>query len=247
MSCGTVEDMGEPAPRMPEPHGGSGQTCAKCGQAHERMGRPTCRAHTRRGTPCMTLPIVGAQTCRMHGSATKAARKKAATNRVMSFKEGAIKKLLLECDVPEQHPLDGLLEVVRHSGAMTRMLAGLVGELATHPNEAAESWSMNEDGELVIQREGALYGPDHMGDAAPSVLVHLYGVWSDRYARACKLALDANIDERLVRNAEATSETLFAALGKALEAADLTPVQRGKLRGALAQELRRHVGPGVEV
>lgn len=177
-----------------------------------------------------------------HGSGTKAARTKGKQKRAMVFAEGKIAQLLKECDLPEQHPLDGLLEVVRHAGAMMRMLGGLVGELTTHPSEAEEAWSMNEEGELVIRREGALYGPNHLGDATPSVLVSLYGLWSDRYARACKLALDANIDERLVRNAEATSEALFTAIGRALDAAELTPVQQGKLRGALAQELRRHTG-----
>ena len=219
-----------------------GPVCEKCSEVHERNGIATCKAHRRDGKPCLNAPLTGQATCRMHGGATKAAKAAGKRRAALSFTEGKIAQLLKEVDMPAQHPLDGLLEVVRHSGAMMRMLAGLVGELAVHPTESDEQWSMDEEGNLSIRKQGALYGALHTGDAAPSVLVQLYGVWSDRYARACKLALDANIDERLVRNAETTSEVMFTALTRALDEAELDAVQMGKIRGALANELRRMTG-----
>lgn len=206
-----------------------------------RHGTTSCRAHKRSGDPCENGPIAGGFTCRMHGSSTAAARRNAEKRRVMSFTEGKIAQLLKECDIPEQHPLDGLLEAVRHSGAMFRMLAGLVGELETHPGE--EEWAVDEEGDVRVRRARALYGPDSRGEAAPNVLLVLYGQWQDRYARACKLALDADIDERLVRNAEATSEAMYSAVGRALDAAALTGEQATAFKTALATELRRLTGP----
>lgn len=219
-------------------------TCEKCGAPHERDGQQTCKAHRRDGKACIQWPMRGGVVCRLHGGSAPATKRKAAERHVMSFKEGKIRQLLSECDIPQQHPLDGLLEVVRHSGAMMRMLAGLVGELAVHPSESEEEWTMGEDGNLVIRNQGSLYGPDHKGDATPSILVQLYDRWSDRYARACKLALDANIDERIVRNAEATSEVLFGAVTRAISSVALDETQMHQLRTALAQELRQISGMG---
>lgn len=217
--------------------------CPKCGSLHWLTRKPACRAHNKHGGPCGRPPIVGGVTCTTHGGTSKVVRDAGKRRAHRAFIEGKVAQLLEECDMPAQHPLDGLLEVVRHSGAMMRLLAGLVGELAVHPSEATESWSMGEDGELIIRKEGALYGPNHLGDAEPSILVELYGLWSDRYAKACKLALDANIDERLVRNAESTSEVLFSAIGRAIDAAGLNTKQKTALRATLATELRRVAGP----
>lgn len=227
-------------------NGANGPVC-HCGQVHlTRTGRPACRAHSRHtGEPCKSPPIDGGTVCRMHGGAIGHVKRKAQHRQMVAFTEGAIAKLLKECDIgPDVHPIDGLLQVVRHSGAMFRMLSGLVGELDVHPDE--DVWTVDEAGEIYIRKPKALYGPDHKGDGAPHILVNMYAQWADRYARACKLALDANIDERLVRSAEATSSTLFNALGRALDSVDLQPEQIDMLQSALALELRRSAGPQFE-
>lgn len=216
------------------PGSGGSAACSRCGEVH-----PKCAGHNKTtGKPCGSNPVNGTTVCRMHGGSLPVVKKAARERHIMSLTEGKVAKLLAEVDMPAQHPLDGLLEVVRHSGAMMRMLGGLVGELDLHPGE--ETLYMGPEGDIL--RGKALYGPDHSGDAAPHVLLSLYGLWSDRYARACKLALDANIDERLVRNAESTSEKMFTAITKAIAAAELSDVQRAKLQGAMAAELRRFAG-----
>lgn len=218
--------------------------CAKCGKLHTHDGTPTgrvtCRAHNRAGQMCKLAPMRGGFVCRMHGGSTPKVKKAAAERKILSFTEGKIKKLLDECDIPSKHPLDGLLEVVQRAGAMMRLLGGLVGEL--DPENRTEVTGVDDAGNFVLKQLG-IYGPDHNGDAAPHILLTLYGQWSDRYARACKLALDANIDERMIRNAEATTDVFFTALKKALDAVSLDPVQRGLFNGTLAAELRRLTGP----
>lgn len=210
--------------------------CEKCQRQHVNIAHKlrSCNGHNRLGGPCGQMPIRGGTVCRLHGGAVGAVKKKALERRQLKFVEGKIAKLLAECDVETQHPLDGLLDVVRQSGAMVRMLAGMVGELDPH-NPVIRGMPV---------ASGTFTGPDHLGDGAPNVLLTLYGQWADRYARACKLALDANIDERLLRNAEATSDAMFKALGRAVEAAGLTAEQSGRLRGTLASELRRFMGMG---
>ncbi len=225
---------------VPEP-------CSRCGKPHLRYdgsGRASCAGHKSGSDPlepCTKAPIDGATVCRNHGGGNPAVR--AAAQRRLEFARtsGQVAELLREADLPEQHPIDGLLEVVRHSGAMMRLLGHLVGGLATHPN-SGEVWEMGEDGQLVVRQEESLYGPTHTGDQAPSVLVQLYERWTGLYGRACKIALDANIDERLVRNAEQTSEVMFKAIGEALEAGNLEPAQREAIVGSLAASLRKY-GP----
>lgn len=219
----------------PEPEPGP---CDACHQVHER-----CVGHDADGDPC-ERKTYGARYCHGHMGdmpILRAARSKKPSVR-RSFVEGQIGRLLKECDIPTQHPLDGLLEVVRQSGAMFRMLGGLVGQLNIIPG--VELAGMSSEGNPTYTNTG-FTGYNHLAEEVPSALVSLYGIWADRYARACKLALDANIDERLVRNAEQTSNVLFEAIGKALKAVDLTPVQLDALRASFAAELRKVVDPSA--
>jgi hypothetical protein len=92
-------------------------------------------------------------------------------------------------------------------------------------------------GEVNVEKPG-LWGHDHNGDQAPHVLVNLLGFWTDRYMRACKMALDAGIDERMIRNAETTSNTFLTAFKRAIETVNLTEPQRMALDQAMAREVR---------
>ena len=153
--------------------------------------------------------------------------------------ERGLRALMEEHDIPDQHPLDALLEVVRVSGMMVRLLTSLVSELEVHPG--TEDLLVGEDGTVI--RSAAMYGPKpSTGDAAPHVLVEMLGSWSERSARASKLALDAKIDERLVRQAESTSARMYEAITRALVDVGLTESQERALRSALARELRATVG-----
>lgn len=165
----------------------------------------------------------------MHGGSITSVKEAAARRASWEAAQGGIAKLLQECDLPEQHPIDGLLEVVRHSGAMMRLLGYIVGGL-------------EYDKKGVMDTE-KLVGFDHLGDQRSNAYVGLYAEWADRYARACKLALDANIDERLVRNAEATTVVFMEALQDALKDANLDPAQAQRFTTSLADKLRKLAGP----
>jgi len=223
-----------------------GVVCPRCDKHHVRPdGKPSCNGH-QRGVrpyqPCGRRPTPGAAVCILHGSRTPQVASKAALRVEFAKQEGQVAALLRECDLPEQHPIDGLLEVVRHTGAMMRLLGSLVAQLDLEPGEV--KIAITDSGDVTkYTTDDAIHGYNHMGDQAPHVLLLLYGMWADRYGRACKLALDANIDERLVRNAESTSDAVFQAVTVALEKANLTPVQSAEFSKTLAAELRKLVGP----
>lgn len=224
----------------------TGMPCTKCNRRHEKDGRPTCNGHRKRvepPKPCLRPPIPGGEVCDLHGGQFKQVKKRAQLRVVWDETAGAVAKLMQECDIPDQHPINGLLEVVRHAGAMMRLLSVLVGKLELDPGEVKLSYNDKGDVTKYTVGEDALYGLDHTGDGASHILVIMYGQWSDRYARACKLALDANIDERLVRNAESTTEALYKAVGLALDKAELDPRQAAAFSTTLAEELRKLAGP----
>lgn len=217
------------------------EACKKCGKLHRNDDNvATCAGHKSSDPtqPCRKLPMKGSSVCRNHGGATPLARKAAQERLALMSAQGEIAELMRQVDVPEQHPIDGLLEVVRVSGAMMRLLTIKVGELDHKPGGV--ELAISPEGDFLETQAHGFWMPTGNHEMGAHVYVTLLGVWSERYAKACKLALDANIDERLVRNAEQTSEMMFRAVGEALDAAALSPVQRDALLGALANNLRRY-------
>jgi hypothetical protein len=152
---------------------------------------------------------------------------------------GDISSLMTALDIENQNPMDGLLEVVRLSGTMMRMFQVLVRELA----EAPYIETILVSGELVDIEKPGIWGHDHNADQSEHVLMGLLNLWTDRFMRSCKMALDAGIDERIVRNAETTSNTLLVAFDRALKTVNLTEVQRIAINQAMAREIRDAVSP----
>lgn len=219
--------------------------CEDCGKVHKtRTGTQACKAHlvgTGKTMPCSRPPIAGGFVCRTHGGALEKTKIMAAQRLALMSAQGEIADLMRECDIPEQHPVDGLLEVVRVSGSMMRLLTIKVGELAENPT-ITEVLVEGKDGSLSTKRvanDEAFWGLNSRGEMTPSIYVQLLQVWTERYERACKTALEAGIEERRIRLAEDTSETFFSALGKAVLAAGLSPDVRQQLHLALANELRK--------
>lgn len=217
--------------------------CRQCGKEHiTHYNKPACKAHSASDPtkPCRKAPLDGSSVCRSHGGASPLAVAKAKERRSLMSAEGEIATLMREVDLPDQHPIDGLLEVVRVSGAMMRLLTIKVGELRHEPGDV--ELSVSEEGDLLERPAQGFWMPNHQREMIPHSHVQLLRIWTERYERACKTALDANIDERLVRNAEQTSDTMFKALGDALDSAELTPVQRDSIVASLAASLRK-LGP----
>ena len=219
--------------------------CGKCGNVHvTHHGHASCSAH-KTGTnplePCTKAPKAGLRVCRSHGGAGAHVAAAAQQRLALMGAQGEIGELMRECDIPEQHPVDGLLEVVRVSGSMMRLLTIKVGELAEEPS-ISEVLVESKGGELSTRRvadEDAFWGLNSQGEMTPHTYVQLLKIWTERYERACKTALDAGIEERRIRLAEDTTETFFAALSKAVVTAELDPAARAALNTALANELRK--------
>lgn len=226
--------------------------CETCGKIHVTpWGHPSCSAHkvnTDPPEPCTKHPKNGMRVCRSHGAVLPPAIRAAEQRINLMGAQGEIGQLMRECDIPEQHPIDGLLEVVRVSGSMMRLLTVKVGELKEDPS-IHDVLVEGRGGELSTRRvadEEAFWGLNSQGEMVPHTYVQLLKVWTERYERACKTALDAGIEERRIRLAEDTSETFFTALGKAVAVAGLDPAMRSALHQALAAELRKSTAPAIE-
>lgn len=220
--------------------------CNACGKIHvTRHGAVACHAHiagSDRKTPCSVPPIRGGKVCRFHGGAIGATQRKAAQRLIIMDAEGEIADLMRACDIPDQHPIDGLLECVRVSGAMMRLLTIKVGEL--HEEPTITEVLIEGPGDALttknVSTNDAFWGLDAKEEMAPSVFVSLLKVWTERYEKACKTALDAGIEERRIQLAEDTTEVFFKALNNAVAVAGLDPAVREALHTALALELRKN-------
>lgn len=219
--------------------------CERCGKIHVTwQGNPACSAHVKGSNPlepCTKNPLRALGVCRSHGGTTVLARRKQEQRLALMSAEGEIGQLMRECDVPDQHPIDGLLEVVRVSGSMMRLLTIKVGELAEEPG-VEDVLVESPRGDLSTRRratEDAFWGLNKDGEMAPHIYVSLLRVWTERYERACKTALEAGIEERRIRLAEDTTDTLFTAFQTAIAVAGLDPAMQQALKLALAAELRK--------
>lgn len=217
--------------------------CEDCGKVHKtRYGHTACSAHltgSGKTIPCTKAPLKGMTVCRTHGGAIKASQVAAQQRIALMTAQGEIAELMRECDIPEQHPIDGLLEVVRVSGAMMRLLTVKVGELKEEPlvKEVLVEKGESLRTKLVADSD-AFWGLNAREEMVPSIYVQLLQTWTERYERACKTALEAGIEERRIQLAEDTSETFFRALSQAVLEAGLDPVTRAALNEALARQLR---------
>lgn len=225
---------------MGEPKG----ICAKCGKIHvTHWGNASCTAHKRGSDPlepCSKEPRSQLTVCRNHGGNTILARQFADEKLGLLSAQGEIGQLMRECDIPEQNPVDGLLEVVRVSGAMMRLLTIKVGELAEDPS-TNEILIEGKDGALstkeVAGRDG-FWGLSKDSEMTVHPYVTLLRIWSERYERACKTCLDAGIAERQVNLAESQGELVGLAVKGILQALNLTPEQWEIAPRIVATQLR---------
>ena len=198
------------------------RACAKCGQVHERRpgGPPTCTGHTSsrddRGRPCGNYPLRGATVCIRHGA--RAPQVKAAAGRQVARSE--VVKEMAKLGVPiDTDPLDALLDMVSEAAGNVAYLRPRVQDVdSTH---------------AVYDRAGKPYTNPVLG---------FYNEERDRLARYSKMALDAGVDERLLKVAQAVTVFQADALAEEFEGAmvDAGIGQEGQeaMRVALAARLR---------
>lgn len=182
--------------------------------------------------PCQNHSVRGLDKCIIH--CTKLERQRARQATFMQRNGPMVAELMTSLDI-EMHPMDGLLEAVQICGTMTRMFQLLVSELDEAPSTDT---IVGDDGTPVEVERPGLWGRDHNYDQSPHVLLNLLQMWTDRYMRACKMALDAGIDERMVRNAESTSGVFLTAFERALRSIQLPDDVKRLLSEAMAREVR---------
>jgi len=94
----------------------------------------------------------------------------------------------------------------------------------------------------VLITEPALADPDPAGGLATHPYVAEYHKWTTEHARACKLALDAGVEERRVRLAEHQAQGVVTAVQAAMNALDLLPEQSARAPQVIANLLRAIAG-----
>lgn len=226
----------------------AGPICDQCGKVHlTTWGTPACRAHLtpsageRAGHPCTKAPAKGGYVCRHHGGAVPAVLRAAEQRLALMSAQGEIAELMRDCDIPDQDPVNGLMEVVRVTGSMMRLLTIKVGELAEEP-EVREVLVEKANGELTTRtiagRDG-FWGLTKDGEMTPHPYVQLLKVWSERYEKACATALSAGVAERQVKLAENQAELLATAVRAILGGLNLTPEQWELAPRVVATQLRQ--------
>lgn len=196
--------------------------CATCGATHplgcrghvDECSKKACRWRTGNhvGTPCSkcgsevklrpcrSAPRTGGTHCRSHGGSAKQVLS-ATERRVAQAKAGTaageLAELLEAYDTPTTL-MDDMVEGVRLLGLKAKALHFLAGELQLEPKVRVDVEYGERGAEYTTwaNENAALWGADHSGDAKPHVLVEMARVWTVDWLKACKLALDAGIDQR---------------------------------------------------
>lgn len=165
------------------------------------MSRRLCAAKSSKtGKPCGNPPMHGATVCRMHGGSAPQVRS-AAERRLAKARAGEsageLAELLEAYDTPTTL-MDDMVEGVRLLGLKAKALHFLAGELQLEPKVRVDVEYGERGAEYTTwaNENAALWGADHSGDAKPHVLVEMARVWTVDWLKACKLALDAGIDQR---------------------------------------------------
>ena len=197
--------------------------CSECGKTHPRG----CRSHrSASGEPCGNHPIPGGTVCRYHGGRAPQVQAAAARRLALEGVSREAGRLGLVLDVD---PLDALVESVHEAAANVAVLRLELAELR-----------------VQVSADGAIAVPDPKTgrfEARVHVLVALYNDERDRMVRYAKLCLDAGVDERRVRLAEAQGQLLARVVQAAVDACDPTPQERAAATQAAARVMRQ-IGAG---
>jgi len=158
-----------------------------------------CQAWARTtGAQCSQRPMKGQRVCKKHGGKSPQAQRVAKRRLHEIDVADQVGKMLAAYDGDAIDPTEALLEVVTRTWAWVQVLGGLTGRLGPgHQPDGTDAAGIS-----------GIYGPDHLGDARPHVLMAMYRDWMVDLAKVSKLALDAGIAERQVRAAERLGATI---------------------------------------
>ena len=183
---------------------------------------PRCTATTSQGNRCKSPAMRGQQVCRMHGGMAPQ-NLAAAERRIAELK---VRAELERVGIPV--PTDSL-------AALMDALARAAGSVAYITQELHRRQGIAEDadkhGAMVLTQEG-----QHSPEVA--ALMRLYLEVLDKQARYAKMALDAGVDERMIRVAEGQGRMLVEAMDLTFTELALTAEQTTEGRALVAKHLR---------
>lgn len=187
----------------------TGTPCEKCGKAHD----PTkCQAHSKlqRGAQCQLPPMTGQRVCGSHGGRARQNKAAAQVRTTEVQIRQALGKLTI---VPVENPLAELQHLAGEAKAWKELLADHVAK-------------------LTAMRYGTEGGEAIRGE------VQLFERAMDRCLQVLATIAKLNIDERLVRIAEAQKTMVVQAVDAAIAAAGITGPPAIEARKTVARHLR---------
>lgn len=209
--------------------------CLKCGQIHERDGRPTCAAHRRDGGPCRRWPKKGLTVCRQCGGAAPQVQAAAARRQARAELEQEVRALGVPDDVD---PVRGLLREIAQTAGELEWLRHLV---------VAESGADADDlfqGVRYTRTKTTPDGPEVTTEHGPglSVKMQTYERWKRLYVEQVRVALAHDIAQAQIDVIEREAEMHGALVAAALDAAGVTGDQRVVAIGAARSRFMARYG-----
>jgi len=183
--------------------------CQKCGQVHDPS---RCKAHSKRqgGSQCLKTPMVGQEVCDVHGG-------RSAMSKAKGLQRVAAEQLRAQLGtltvVPVQNPLEELQRLAGEARAWKELCAQHVAKL--------ERMRYGTEGGEAIRGE-----------------ILLFERAMDRCAQVLATIVKLDIDDRLVRIAEAQKTMILKALEAGLASVGVTGEQATTAKVAAARHLR---------
>lgn len=179
-------------------------------QAAER-GRTKCAMRAGQGTE-----HVGYGACKLHGGASPNANKSWGARVRYDRAMGEVGTLLADIGVGLNGRTvpEAIADALDRAAQMVYAIGLLLDELPVNTTWHWDEQESRQGGSTyrVIVEEPGLYGPDHLGDQKPHVLVQLYGQWLESYVKVAKVAADLGIAERQQRQREELTRVFVTAL-----------------------------------
>ena len=174
----------------------------KCG-ANKSGGRGLCESIAGAGTS-----HYGVGRCQFHGGASMNGNKAAVREQNKAAVREQMASLATEVDVD---PLDVLLGAIRRAWGAVQWCGSVIGQIEQSLLLARQAGDL----ETVVIQEKRLIA-----------FQAIYGEWIDRGAKHSKLALDAGVNERLVRQVEQQANLLASVIKAVLGDLNLSEEQQ---------------------
>src|ERR1035437_2496481 len=159
-------------------------TCPEHGQVHAK-----CRAHNRRGLPCLRNPLRGQNVCDMHGGKTPSHLAVGKQRVALAEMNSMSSRIAGYDDAFDESPAEGLLREV----AWSAQVAMALGEIVA---------TGSDDALVHSGPQGAQF----------NVFVTMWERERMNHARLCKLALECGIAQRQLDIIETQAGQIVAAM-----------------------------------